>query len=204
VNAPWVWVSYAADHRGVPTGSGGDGARALRLPWRRAGRHTLDMASTIVFLVRHAKAANRDGWTGGDRDRPLIDKGRKQADRLAAALRREQPVLVAASPWLRCRQTAAPLAAAMGLQVELDDRLGYDAADVAGWVRSAAADHPGQAVAGISHGDLIPMYLLQAGLVDGFPAFRTGSLYRLEVSRGRVAGVTLVDRKDLKRQLGDS
>ncbi|HKO85565.1 MAG TPA: phosphoglycerate mutase family protein, partial [Actinomycetota bacterium] len=87
------------------------------------------MATTIVFLVRHAKAANRFEWTGGDRDRPLIDKGRKQADRLAAALRREQPVLVAASPWLRCRQTAAPLAAAMGLRVELDDRLGYDAPD---------------------------------------------------------------------------
>ena len=50
------------------------------------------MATTLVFLVRHAKAANRDDWTGGDRDRPLIDKGRKQADRLAAALRRDEPV----------------------------------------------------------------------------------------------------------------
>ncbi|HJU01239.1 MAG TPA: histidine phosphatase family protein, partial [Actinomycetes bacterium] len=46
------------------------------------------MASTLVFLVRHAKAADRYDWTGGDRDRPLIDKGRRQADRLAAALRR--------------------------------------------------------------------------------------------------------------------
>ena len=48
------------------------------------------MASTLVFLVRHAKAADRYDWTGGDRDRPLIDKGRKQAERLAAALGREQ------------------------------------------------------------------------------------------------------------------
>ena len=108
------------------------------------------MATTIVFLVRHAKAADRFEWTGGDRDRPLIDKGRRQADRLAAALRREQPVLVAASPWLRCRQTAAPLASAMGLQVELDDRLGYDAPDVAAWVRAAVRDHPGQAVVAVS------------------------------------------------------
>jgi len=174
------------------------------LPRQRAGRHTLDMATTIVFLVRHAKAADRYEWTGGDRDRPLVDKGRTQADRLAAALRREQPVLVAASPWLRCRQTAAPLAAAMGLRVELDDRLGYDAPDVAGWVRAAAREHPGQAVVGVSHGDLIPMYLLQAGLLDGFPDFRTGSLFRLEVSRGRVAAVELVDRKDLKRRAKDS
>jgi broad specificity phosphatase PhoE len=162
------------------------------------------MATTIVFLVRHAKAADRFDWTGGDRDRPLIDKGRHQADRLAAALRREQPVLVAASPWLRCRQTAAPLAAAMGLQVELDDRLGYDAPDVSGWVRAASREHPGQAVVGVSHGDLIPIYLVQAGLVEGFPSFRTGSLFRLEVSRGRVNRVELVDRKELKQQLRGS
>jgi broad specificity phosphatase PhoE len=162
------------------------------------------MATTIVFLVRHAKAADRFEWTGGDRDRPLIDKGRHQADRLAAALRREQPVLVAASPWLRCRQTAAPLAAAMGLQVELDDRLGYDAPDVAGWVKTAAAEHQGRTVVGVGHGDLIPMYLLQAGLLSGFPNFRTGSLFRLEVVRGNVDRVELVDRKELKRQLGAS
>jgi broad specificity phosphatase PhoE len=162
------------------------------------------MATTIVFLVRHAKAADRYDWTGGDRDRPLIDKGRKQSDRLAAALRREQPVLVAASPWLRCRQTAAPLASAMGLQVELDDRLGYDAPNLAAWVRAAAREHPGQAVVGVSHGDLIPMYLLQAGLLDAFPNFRTGSLFRLEVSGGQVGRLELVDRKELKRQLEDS
>jgi broad specificity phosphatase PhoE len=162
------------------------------------------MATTIVFLVRHAKAADRFDWTGGDRDRPLIDKGRHQADRLAAALRREQPVLVAASPWLRCRQTAAPLAATLGLRVELDDRLGYDAPDMAGWVRAAAREHPGQAVVGVGHGDLIPIYLVQAGLVEGFPSFRTGSLFRLEVSGGRVNRVELVDRKELKQQLRGS
>jgi broad specificity phosphatase PhoE len=158
------------------------------------------MATTIVFLVRHAKAADRYDWTGGDRDRPLIDKGRTQAERLAAALHREQPVLVAASPWLRCRQTAAPLAAALGLRVELDDRLGYDAPDVAGWVQAVARDHPGQAVVGVGHGDLIPLYLLHAGALAGFPDFRTGSLFRLEVSRGRVADAELVDRRELKRQ----
>jgi 8-oxo-(d)GTP phosphatase len=162
------------------------------------------MATTIVFLVRHAKAADRYDGTGGDRERPLIDKGRKQADRLAAALRRQEPVLVAASPWLRCRQTAAPLAATMGLQVELDDRLGYDAPDLPGWIRTVVRDHPGRAVVAVSHGDLIPMYLFQAGLVDGFPDFRTGSLFRLEAGRGRVGKVELIDRKELKRQLGDA
>lgn len=175
-----------------------------RLPGTGRPATLWGMATTLVFLVRHAKAADRFDWTGSDRDRPLIGKGRKQADRLAGALRREEPVLVAASPWLRCRQTAAPLAAAVGLQVELDDRLGYDAPDLAAWVRTVVREHPGHAVVGVSHGDLIPMYLFQTGLVDGFPEFRTGSLFRLEASPGRVTGVELVDRKALKRQLEGS
>jgi broad specificity phosphatase PhoE len=158
------------------------------------------MPTTVVFLVRHAKAAGRDLWTGRDRDRPLVDKGRAQAARLAAALRRESPVLVAASPWLRCRQTAAPLAAALGLQVELDDRLGYDAPDLGGWMLGAAEDHPGEAVVAVSHGDLIPLYLLRARLLDGPPDFRTGSLFRVEVRRSGPVAATLVDRRELKQQ----
>ena len=158
------------------------------------------MPTTVVFLVRHAKAAGRDSWTGRDRDRPLVERGRTQAARLAAALRREAPVVVAASPWLRCRQTAAPLAAALGLRVELDDRLGYDAPDLGGWILAAAADHPGEAVVAVSHGDLIPLYLLRARLLDGPPDFRTGSLFRLEVRRGGPVTATLVDRRELKRQ----
>jgi broad specificity phosphatase PhoE len=156
------------------------------------------MATTAVFLVRHAKAAGRDVWTGRDRDRPLVERGRAQAARLAAALDRETPVLVAASPWLRCRQTAAPLAVALGLQVELDDRLGYDAPDLAGWVRSAAAAHPGQAVVAVSHGDLIPLYLLRARLLDGPPEFRTGSLFRVDARPDGPVAATLVDRRELK------
>jgi broad specificity phosphatase PhoE len=158
------------------------------------------MATTIVFLVRHAKAASRADWVGGDRDRPLVERGRAQADRLALALRREQPRLIAASPWLRCRQTAAPLATALGVQVELDDRLGYDGPDLDGWVRAAAEAHPGEAVVGVSHGDLIPLYLLRARLVSGVPDFRTGSLFRLEVGGGQVSHAAMVDRRELKRQ----
>ena len=57
---------------------------------------------------------------------------------------------------------------------------------------------------GVGHGDLIPMYLFQTGLVDGFPEFRTGSLFRLEAGRGGVSKIELVDRKELRRQTGNS
>jgi broad specificity phosphatase PhoE len=154
--------------------------------------------TTTVFLIRHAKAADREFWTGADRDRPLVERGRAQADRLASALAPRQPALVAASPWLRCLETAAPLAEAVGLEVEPDDRLGYDDADLAGFVRACVVAHPGRVVVGVSHGDLIPFYLLQAGMLDGMPRFRTGSLFRLDVRDGRLERATLIDRRDLK------
>lgn len=154
--------------------------------------------TATVFLVRHAKAADRETWTGADRDRPLIERGRAQADRLAAALAAERPAVVAASPWLRCVQTAEPLASALGVEVHTDDRLGYDRADLAGFIRACAAEHPGRAVVAVSHGDLIPLYLGAAGLVDGHPRFRTGSLFRLDLRDGRPERATLVDRRDLE------
>ena len=157
--------------------------------------------ATTLFLVRHAKAANRERWTGGDRDRPLTGRGRAQAERLARALAPEQPGLLAASPWLRCVETAAPLAAALGVDLRLDDRLGYDQADMDGWIREAAG-HPGAAVAGFGHGDLIPMYLLRAGLLDGPPDFRTGLLFRVRLEAGRPVAVAYVDRDDLPAPSG--
>jgi 8-oxo-dGTP diphosphatase len=158
------------------------------------------MAATTatVFLVRHAKAADRQTWTGADRDRPLIERGRVQAERLADALRRERPALVAASPWLRCVETAEPLAKAIGIEVQTDDRLGYDDPDLAGFVHACAAGHPGRSVVAVSHGDLIPLYLTGAGLLDGPPRFRTGSLFRLDLRDGRPERLELVDRGHLK------
>lgn len=154
---------------------------------------------TTVFLVRHAKAADRELWTGADRDRPLVDRGRRQADRLAHALVPERPAVVATSPWLRCVETAEPLAGALGVPVESDDRLGYDGPDLAGFVEAAVRANAGGAVVAVSHGDLIPMYLLAAGLLNGMPRFRTGSLFRLEADGGRIERAVLVDRADLKR-----
>jgi 8-oxo-(d)GTP phosphatase len=154
------------------------------------------MAST-VFLVRHAKAAKRGNWDGPDRDRPLVGRGKAQAERLALALAPERPVLLAASPWLRCVETAEPLAAALGIEVRHDARLGYDGPDLEGWMREMAAE-PGEAVVGVGHGDLIPHYLLRAGLLRGVPAFRTGSLFRVRLGEGRPVEVAYVDRDDLE------
>jgi 8-oxo-(d)GTP phosphatase len=154
------------------------------------------MAST-VFLVRHAKAARRENWVGADRDRPLVKRGRAQAERLALALTPERPALLAASPWLRCVETAEPLAEALGIEIMHDQRLGYDGPDLEGWMREVAA-RPGHAAVAVGHGDLIPHYLLRAGLLRGVPRFRTGSLFRIRLGDGGPVEVTYVDRSELE------
>jgi phosphohistidine phosphatase SixA len=156
------------------------------------------MTTTTVYLVRHGKAAPQGGQYA-DRDRPLVAAGWKQAERLAAALAAEGVALVAASPWLRCRQTAEPLARTAGLEVVADPRLGYDETDVAGWVTEAVTAHPGAAVVAIGHADLLPEFLYDNGLLAGMPGLRTGSLFRVPVADGQLGPVSYVDRAELRK-----
>lgn len=76
-----------------------------------------------VLVVRHAKAGNRDKWEAPDDIRPLTPKGEAQAEALVALLAPFEVVRVLSSPYLRCTQTVAPLAAGRGLAVEPCDAL---------------------------------------------------------------------------------
>jgi phosphohistidine phosphatase len=79
-----------------------------------------------LYLVRHAHAGDPSRWSGDDSQRPLSAKGRMQADRLARHLAALQVPIdtIVSSPKVRARETAQPIADALGLQVRLDDRLG--------------------------------------------------------------------------------
>ncbi len=88
-----------------------------------------------VLLVRHAWAGER-GAVPDDRDRPLDERGRRQAaalhDHLDTCLQvRGHPRLaehgdavLLSSPLVRCTATLAPMASTLGLTVATDDRLG--------------------------------------------------------------------------------
>ena len=76
-----------------------------------------------VLLVRHAKAGDRDKWEPPDDLRPLTAKGEAQAEAMVAAFAEFGVTRVLSSPYLRCSQTVAPLAAARGLAVEPCDDL---------------------------------------------------------------------------------
>jgi 8-oxo-dGTP diphosphatase len=70
-----------------------------------------------VLLVRHGRAGDKREWDGPDDLRPLDEKGRQQAQRLAEVLPLFAPTAVLSAERLRCTQTVEPLADRLGLPV---------------------------------------------------------------------------------------
>jgi broad specificity phosphatase PhoE len=101
---------------------------------------------TRVYLIRHGRPTSV--WGGGDDDPGLDATGRAQARTVADALLAlppaERPTRVASSPLRRCRQTAQPLADALGVSVDIDAAVGeiatpaaLTACDRPAWLRRA-------------------------------------------------------------------
>jgi 8-oxo-dGTP diphosphatase len=77
-----------------------------------------------LFLVRHAKARNREKWEGPDELRPLSMAGREQAETIARRVGEFPVTRLLSSPSLRCAQTLQPLAVKVGVAVEQCPALG--------------------------------------------------------------------------------
>ena len=78
--------------------------------------------AATIYLVRHGEAAA--SW-GQSPDPGLSELGGRQAQRTAKQLLEltgDRPCRLVSSPLLRARETAAPLADALGATVQIDDR----------------------------------------------------------------------------------
>jgi broad specificity phosphatase PhoE len=79
---------------------------------------------TIVHLLRHGEVDNPNHVMYGRLPGyHLSPAGRRMAERAAKALIDRDVTYLVSSPLERAQETAAPLAAALGLEVHLDDRL---------------------------------------------------------------------------------
>lgn len=76
-----------------------------------------------LLLIRHARATEREDWSGEDRLRPLTKAGRRQAEAIALELGESKIKQIRSSPALRCVETVQPLASRVGMSVDVDDRL---------------------------------------------------------------------------------
>jgi phosphohistidine phosphatase SixA len=111
-------------------------------------------------LLRHASAGDREYWDGDDFHRPLDARGRRQAAELVELLRPFKVRRVLSSPYVRCIETVEPLAAALDLPVELNDRLTEGAGPGAGLLLHE------DGVVCCTHGDIIES-VLGRGLKKG-------------------------------------
>lgn len=102
----------------------------------------------LVRVIRHGRPMG--SWGGDDEDPGLDAVGLEQADaaaeRLLALPPDQRPLRVVSSPLRRCRQTAAPLAAGLGVAVEIEPAVGeiptpagLAPADRPAWLRAAFA-----------------------------------------------------------------
>jgi 8-oxo-dGTP diphosphatase len=99
--------------------------RQLSYPGDRGILDTIEPAlASLVLLVRHAKAGDRERWTADDRLRPLDERGRRQARAMVAPLAGYGVTRLVSSPYVRCVQTLEPLSAHLGMPVDHDAAIG--------------------------------------------------------------------------------
>jgi 8-oxo-dGTP diphosphatase len=114
-----------------------------------------------IYLVRHAKAGERNAWTGDDELRPLSGRGHMQARGLIDVLRNAEFERVLSSPYVRCMETVVPIAADRRMAVEPADELAEGAS-----LREALAliqKHAEGGAVMCTHGDVMPMLLERFG-----------------------------------------
>jgi 8-oxo-dGTP diphosphatase len=119
--------------KGLPGPGGGDGRTA--------------------YLIRHAQAGDRGRWTGPDRLRPLTEKGHRQANGIVELLGEEPMNRIVSSSFVRCVESVEPLAAAVGLTIELSDELAEGAGPEAALQLMDGLE--GRGIVVCTHGDVI-------------------------------------------------
>jgi broad specificity phosphatase PhoE len=148
-----------------------------------------------IYLVRHAHAGHRHDWNGDDEHRPLTAKGRRQVESLIEALQDKPITRVLSSAYVRCTETAEPIAERHGCTVEVSDAMYEGASTTAGLelVRSLGAT---EAVL-ISHGDVIPALigaLSSEGVrINGRRSAAKAGMYVIDVKHGSPTSATYVD-----------
>jgi 8-oxo-dGTP diphosphatase len=125
-----------------------------------------------VIVLRHAKAVEPMKWVGDDQDRPLAERGLRQADALVPVLSAWKPKRLISSSSLRCRQTIQPLANAMRKEVHFKESLSqhafdYEAPHLRKIVGNRVKDRQSAVIC--SHGPVLPEIVREIALATGTP-----------------------------------
>lgn len=152
------------------------------------------LAQVTLFLIRHAVAGVRDNRNPHDDQRPLDAVGIDQAHAIADGWSGGPVEAIYSSPALRCMQTVEPLAASLGMQVEIEPGL-FEGASTSRSIELVRS-FTGRDIVLCSHGDVIPDVLrnLEVGgsRLEGRGCAK-GSIWRLDNSTDRIESGTYLD-----------
>ncbi len=157
-------------------------------------------ADARILYVRHAKAHDREKWSGNDNLRPLDKKGRRQSEMLVPLLSAFHPERIFSALPERCQTTVAPLADELGLDVQVDERFG-DTAWLENMVGAQEAFQEVIALGGTSvicaQGEIIPgmlAWLSAQGTLpfDGDINAKKGSTWVLSFHKGQLTGADYI------------
>lgn len=122
-------------------------------------------AQPTIYLVRHAeKLANWPGDDDLDAYQPLSAEGITRAQKLAEQFKPGTIAAIFSSRTARSLHTALPLAQKLKLSLEVADAC-MDTAAIGAFYKTLAQRYgPDKAVVLVSHSNIIPYFLIKAGL----------------------------------------
>ena len=151
-----------------------------------------------IHLLRHAEAGSRPSWHQPDDLRPLTSNGVVQSVNVADALADRRIGRILSSRYVRCVQTAQPLADRTGLSIEHHAALAEEADISATWtlLEDVAAAGGEEDTVLCSHGNVIGAVLDRMRrrgitLVADELTCRKGSVWTVNVTDGHVADAVL-------------
>ena len=160
--------------------------------------------TSVLLVVRHARAGSRDKWDGDDRLRPLSKAGRTQAQAIAELLPAHGPDRIGSAPQVRCRDTVKPLADALGLPIAdepvLSEDSYHDDPDATLKRMHELAAQPG--VTAVSQGGVIPAMIavlareavLPVDVDVDYVASKKGSVWVLGLRDGAPVSADYLER----------
>lgn len=149
-----------------------------------------------IHLLRHADAGSRPSWHQPDDLRPLSNKGIAQAVNVADVLADRPIGRILSSRYVRCTQTAQPLADRIGIAVETSAALAEEADITSTWeLLEEVARQTGDTVL-CSHGNVIGSVLDRMrrrgiAMVADELTCRKGSVWTINVDGDEVAEAVL-------------
>ncbi len=123
-----------------------------------------------VIALRHAKALSRGDWDGPDAERPLTDRGLRQAESIVGPLRAFGVRRIVTSDAVRCVQTVKPLTKALERKAVKTAKISQEAwEDGQDDLRSVIGRRvrSGKPAVVCSHGPVLPGILSEIALATG-------------------------------------